>query len=157
MNTDRSLQEKYVSFKKKLALFGLQVLICTIYFVDYYWYKWVINPYFSGEYKLSNYMPNTTSTFLDIVSKNRNVVFIKNGANFDSLVKVTCIQFYAQLVSFTVFFLDKYLVVLSLKKNTESFLNSTSGLFNKLKRSATSLFAFFWYIFLLFVVFTILI
>ena len=157
MNPNKNLQEKYISFKKKSALFGLQSLVCMIHSVDFYWYQWAVKPRQGTNANWIGFVLKPTDTFLDLVSKNKNIVFVKNGANLDSIAKTTCILVYTQLVSFTVFFLDKYLVSFSLKKNAESLLNSTSGLFNKLKRSVTGTFTVFWYIFVLFIMLIVII
>lgn len=148
MNFKNNLQKERLSLKKKTALVGLQLLICLIYSVDFYWHKLAVKPFLTNSSKFFFFF-QPTYTFFDMVTKNTNAVFIKNGANLDSIVKVSCVQVLTQLVSFTVVFLDKYVVSFSLKKNAESLLNSTSGLFNALKRTVTGSFSTFWYVVLL--------
>ena len=151
MNSFKSVQFGCKSLKKKVTLVSLQILVCFIHSVSFYWTILVekLDQIWGGGSALAvNFL--TIQTPLDLVTKNRNVVFLKNGTNLDSLFKVTGVLVLTQLTSLTVLLLDKYVVAFSIKKNAESLLNSYSGVFNAFKRSLLGAFAVFWYTLVLF-------
>ncbi len=151
------LKEKYILMKRRVKVLSLQFLLILVFTVNFMWTKtfkkW--DKEWGGD--INYFIPVPTLSWFDLVYSSKNLIFLKNGLNFDSLLKILSIQVFKQSLSITISTLDKYLIVFFTKKNIEFGLNNWKHVFIKAQKSNLSIFLLFWYTCLFFSLFFILI
>lgn len=137
MDFVKNLQNNYLMLKKQTIVGALYInLFLTNLIVTYFNY---LKTYL---YLLSQ-KTTTTCTWLDLILTKKNIIFLKNGANLDSIVKITFISMLTQMLSTVIVILDKFIITFLVKKNIETIYTNLIPVFSKMRRSSTSIFLAF--------------